>query len=107
MMAYGHFEGKEMSDPELRGYFERDYIIKSDWYKERLILKQQKDLHFYTKQVKYLESFIANSNNQLLVAEMDLKDRLQKVENSLKEVSSDDYLEHLVGTIGADPLYRK
>ena len=47
MMAYGHYEGKEMSDPELRGCFERDYVINSDWYKERLKLKQQKDINFY------------------------------------------------------------
>ncbi|QCX39452.1 hypothetical protein FF125_13765 [Aureibaculum algae] len=107
MMAYGHYEGKEMSDSELRGYFERDYIINSDWYQERLKIKQQKDIQFYTKQKDYLESFIAKSNNALLVTELDLNTQLHKVENSLKEVSSADYLKSLVGTIGADPLYRK
>ncbi|MDH3323021.1 MAG: hypothetical protein OEM04_08535, partial [Flavobacteriaceae bacterium] len=107
MMAYGHFEGKELDDPELRGYFERDYIINSDWYNDRLKLKQQKDIDFYTKQINYLENFIADANNQLLVVEMDLNARLKKVKNALNEVSSAAYLQSLVGTIGADPLFRK
>jgi len=107
MMAYGNYEGKEMSDPELRSYFERDYVINSDWYKERLNLKQQKDIKFYTNQISYLENFISNVENKLLVAEMDLNTRLQNVKNMLATASSPDYVNSLVGTIGADPLYKK
>jgi len=107
MMAYGHYEGKEMSDPELRSYFERDYVINSDWYKERLQLKQQKDIHFYTNQISYLEQFISNAENNLLVAEIDLNMRLQNVKNMLATANSPDYINSLVGTIGADPLYKK
>ena len=107
MMAYGTYEGKDMSDPELRRYFERDYVINSDWYKERLQLKQQKDINFYSNQISYLERFISNVENNLLVAEMDLDSRLQNVKNMLATASSPDYIDSLVGTIGADPLYRK
>ena len=96
-----------MSDPELRRYFERDYVINSDWYKERLQLKQQKDINFYSNQISYLERFISNVENNLLVAEMDLDTRLQNVKNMLATASSPDYIDSLVGTIGADPLYRK
>jgi len=107
MMAYGNYEGKEMSDPELRAYFERDYVINSDWYKERLNLKQQKDINFYTNQISYLERFIANDGNKLLVAEMDLNTRLQNVKGLLATASSPDYIDSLIGTIGADPLFKK
>lgn len=107
IMAYGTYEGKEMSDPELRSYFEREYVINSDWYQERLQLKQQKDINFYTNQIGYLERFISNDENSLLVAEMDLNTRLQNVKNMLATASSPDYIDSLVGTIGADPLYRK
>jgi len=107
MMAYGHYEGKEMSDPELRGYFERDYVINSAWYKERLKLKQQKDINFYANQISYLERFIANNDNALLVVEMDLNKRLQNVKDLYQEASTEAYLNDLVGTIGADPLFRK
>ncbi|HSD08424.1 hypothetical protein [Flavobacterium sp.] len=107
IMAYGNYEGKEMSDPELRSYFERDYVINSDWYKERLHLKQQKDIAFYTNQISYLENFISNAENKVLVAEMDLNTRLQNVKNMLATASSPKYIDSLVGTIGADPLYKK
>lgn len=107
MMTYNSYEGKDLSDPELRSYFERDYIINSDWYKERLKLKQQKDINFYTKQINYLESFISNPANLLLVEELDINNRLQKVRNLFKEASSKEYLASLVGTIGTDPLFRK
>jgi len=107
IMAYGNYEGKEISDPELRAYFERDYVVNSDWYKERLKLKQQKDLLFYTSQIKYLEDFISNEDNVLLVDEMGLNNQLKNVKNLYHEASTDQYLKSLVGTIGADSLCRK
>ncbi|WP_299781800.1 hypothetical protein [uncultured Formosa sp.] len=107
MMAYGHYEGKEMSDPELRGYFERDYVINSEWYKERLKLKQQKDIAFYTKQINYLETFMSNPSNKQLVEEMDLSSRLQTVKDLYNDANTAEYLKGLEGTIGVDPLYRK
>ncbi|MGJ8743448.1 hypothetical protein [Polaribacter sp.] len=107
IMAYGNFEGKEISDPELRKLFTRDYVINSDWYKERLKLKQEKDIAFYANQIKYSEDFIANPHNKSLVSEMDINTRLEKLKVQYKHVNSNEYLESLLGTIGADPLYRK
>lgn len=106
IMAYGHYEGKEISDPELRKYFERDYVINSDWYNERLKLKQDKDVQFYNNQIDYLESFIAKANNASIVTEMNIKARLENVKRMSQEAKSDAYIESLIGTIGADPLYR-
>ena len=107
IMAYGEYEGKDISNPELRNYFNRSYVLNSDWYKERLALKQQKDIAFYTKQISYLEDFIADANNTELVKEMNINTRLQEVKAMHKKVSAKEYLETLVGTIGADPLYKK
>ncbi|MEI6864673.1 hypothetical protein [Flavicella sp.] len=105
VMAYGNYEGKEISDPELRKFFDREYIINSSWYKERLKLKQQKDLKFYTKQINYLEVFINNPSNVDIISEMNIEDKLVKVKASFKETSSPKYLKSLIGTIGADPLF--
>ncbi len=107
IMAYGNYEGKDISDSELRNYFDRDYIVNSDWYKKRLLLKQQKDIHFYDAQISYLEDFIANSDNSNLVSEMNIKDRLVSVKKLYNKVKSKTYLDSLIGTIGADPLYKK
>lgn len=107
IMAYGNYEGKDISDLKLRKYFDRDYVVNSDWYKARLKIKQQRDIVFYGNQIKYLEDFLANPNNQLLVSEMDIMNRLEKVTQLFETVRSETYLETLTGTIGADPLYKK
>ena len=107
IMAYGNYKGKDISDLELRKLFNREYIVNSDWYKERLKLKQQKDISFYKNQIKYSEDFIANPFNKFLVEEMDINNRLEKLKLEFKKVNSNDYLKSLMGTIGTDPLYRK
>ncbi len=105
VMAYGHYNGKPLSDPELRREFNREYILQTDWYNERLELKQQKDIAFLNKQILYLKDFISDSNNYELVNGMNIKERLLKVEKALKHVESENYLEELTGTIGADKLF--
>ena len=107
IMAYGHYEGKDISNPELRKYFNRDYVINSDWYKERLELKQQKDMAYYGSQIDYLESFIKEPNNDILVEELQLNSRLDATKKLYNSVKSSDYVNRLVGTIGTDPLYKR
>ena len=106
-MAYGSFEGKDLSNPELRRYFDREYVIESDWYKARLLLKQQKDSDYLKKSIKYLSDFMAEPNNSTLINEMQIAERIEKARKQLKHIESEDYLKALVGTIGADPLFRK
>ena len=106
IMAYGNYKGKDISDLELRKTFNREAVLKSDWYNARLKLKQEKDIAFTQKQIAYLEDFLSNPDNALLIEEMDIQERLKKAKDTLKHVSSAKYLEELVGTIGADPLFK-
>ena len=107
IMAYGNYEGKDISHPELRKYFDRDYVLNSDWYKERLVLKQKKDIAYYGSQIEYLESFMKNPNNDILVDDMQINARLNATKELYDAVKSKDYLTKLVGTIGVDPLFKK
>ncbi len=107
IMAYGHFEGKDISDPELRNLFKRDVVLKSDWYKERLKLKQDRDIAFLEKQVAYLEEFKTIPENVNLIEEMDIDGRLKKAKQNLKYVTSKQFIIDITGTIGADPLFKK
>lgn len=106
MMAYGHYNGKELSDPELRKEFERDHVLQSSWYRERLQLKQKKDAAFLEKQADYLTRFISDPANHTLVEQMKIKKRLNTVLERLDFIKSDRYINQLVGTIGADPLFK-
>ncbi len=107
IMAYGHYEGKEISDSELRTYFTRDYVIQSDWYKERLKLKQVREVKFLQQQLASLEAFNSNPKNSELVKEMDIAGRIASVKMDLANTMSDSYLVQLEGTIGLDPLFKK
>ncbi len=106
IMAYGNYHGKDISDPTLRDQFNRDNVIKSEWYKERLKLKQERDITFYKKQIKYLENFIENPENKSILDELDICERHVKAKELLKHVQNNAYLESLMGTIGADPLFK-
>lgn len=106
IMAYGNYEGKDISDPDLRKMFDRDEVLKSDWYKKRLKLKQNKDIAFFVEQIGYLEDFKANAENATLVEEMNIEERLANAKANLKHVESKQYLKELVGTIGVDPLFK-
>ena len=106
IMAYGHYEGKELSDQELRKQFDREYVLQTDWYRERLKLKQEKESKFLEKQIQYLKDFMADANNQALIEKMNISHRLNNAESRLNFVISEDYLAELAGTIGADPLFK-
>lgn len=36
IMATGEYEGMDVHDPKIRAMFTRDYLLNSDWYRERL-----------------------------------------------------------------------
>lgn len=107
IMAYGHYEGKDVSDPEIRKLFERDYVLQSDWYKERLKRKQTADLRFYEKELEYLKKFIEDPVNKEYVEKMKLEDVLNETRVRIKYMNSKEYLDFLHGTIGLDPLHKK
>ncbi|WP_282036308.1 hypothetical protein [Saccharicrinis aurantiacus] len=106
IMAYGEYEGKEISDPELRKYFDREYVVNSDWYKERLALRQSQSAAFITSQLANLEDFAAQPENAELVVDMNVASRIEIAKTKLAYITSDAYMADLVGTIGADPLYK-
>ena len=107
VMAYGHYHGKSISDPELRSCFTRGSVVNSDWYRNRLLLKQQKDVTFYTERIEYFNQFIADQHNTIFITELQIPEKLEMAKQKLEYCRSDDYLNSLIGTIGADPLFRK
>jgi hypothetical protein len=78
--------------------------MNSEWYKKRLICKQQKDIAYWENSIDYLKKVINEPNYKEAAERMNLNTELNNAINKLKEVKSDDYLDSLYGTIGADPL---
>ena len=104
IMATGEYEGKDVHHPEIRAMFTREYLLASDWYRRRLEVKQQRDIALWTRHIESLEAFLNQAGYEDEAERLDIAGRLEAARARLKEVSSPDYLESLVGTIGADPL---
>jgi hypothetical protein len=92
IMAHGSYEGMSADAPEIRGLFRRDAMLRSEWYRERLAVKQERDVALWTRHVLALEG-------------ARLGDRLETARLQLARVSAPAYLLELEGTIGADPFH--
>ena len=104
IMATGHYQGKEVHDPEIRALFTKENLLASDWYLERLQVKQTKDIALWRRHVDSLQNFSELSNYADEVERLNIKERLTMARNELERVKSPAYLEQMIGMIGADPL---
>ena len=104
IMAEGSWHGHDANSPEVRKLFTRDYLLSSDWYRERLIKKQEVEISRWSSCVSYIESFVESPLRSETAREMRLPARLKYAQEQLALVSSAGYLEELVGTLGADPV---
>jgi hypothetical protein len=104
VMAYGDYEGKSLTDPEVRQLFTRQSLLASDWYRRRLATKKDRDLCHWQTMETQLRQFIAASSDSDVVEQLDLPGRLEYARRQLAIVQSPDYEQSLVGTLGADPM---
>jgi phosphoenolpyruvate carboxykinase (diphosphate) len=101
IMARGGYRGKPVEDAAVRGLFTREYLMASDWYRERLRTKQMRDTALWTRHLRAIERF-QSSGNALPAGDID--SRLSESRKQLARVSASEYLKELEGTIGADPF---
>jgi hypothetical protein len=100
VMAHGHYNGMTEKDPALRALFGREALINSDWYKERLRTKQERDKVLWSRHKCALTEFLANGPDR---DETAWRATLCRVNRQLERVSSVEYLQELNGTIGLEP----
>jgi hypothetical protein len=104
IMASGGYEGKDAHHPDIRKLFTREALLASDWYRERLEVKQARDIALWQRHETYLEAYAARPSHQDLVARFGILNRLDATRTKLRQVRGSDYLDSLRGTLGADPL---
>ena len=105
-MAYGSVGGRDASHPEVRALFTRESLLASDWYQERLAVKQQRDVALWQRHVRSLTEFLARAGHREEAERLGIGRRLERARAELERVGSPAYLQGLVGTIGADPVHR-
>jgi phosphoenolpyruvate carboxykinase (diphosphate) len=106
LVARGHYEGMDASHPGIRALCTRDALLASDWYRERLAIKQQRDVALGERHVRSLTEFLARAGHRDEAERLGIGKRLEHVRAELERVSAPEYLSSLIGTIGADPIHR-
>lgn len=108
IMAYGNYQGMDADDPSIREMFTRDYLLQSDWYRERLLTKQQRDERLWRQHRDYLRVQMDNLDEDEIEAEngLLLAERIREADRMIDVVSGEAYLMRLQGTLGADWVHR-
>jgi hypothetical protein len=107
IMAYGEHQGKTIDDPAIRSMFTRDYLLQSDWYHERLLIKQKRDAALWKMNRDYVEQKMDELKEEETDSWADMQERIEKAEHMIEWVSSQSYLDRLQGTLGADWVHRE
>jgi phosphoenolpyruvate carboxykinase (diphosphate) len=102
IMAYGHYDGKTLDDPELRKLFDRDSMLKSDWYRDRLLNKQLGDIALWQKHLRYLREYLIKWPDLDDKFVSSVHHKIKTAEDNIKYFKSAGYLKSLEGYIGLD-----
>ncbi len=105
IMAEGQYQGCDASSSEVRSMFTAEALLESGWYRERLETKQHRDIELWIKAKHRIQQYLADPIHMDVVEELNLQKRLRYAERQMARVSSDQYVDQLIGTIGADPLH--
>jgi len=106
IMVDGHYQGQGIDSAVVRELFTADYLLQSDWYRERLTLQQARDVELWHKHRYYLVQQLDETPAREVSLCAELEERVRNVEHMLQSVSSPEYLERLRGTLGADRVHR-
>ena len=102
-MATGKWDGKTAQDPGFRQMFTRESVLQSDWYKARLVAKQEVDIRLAKRKLASLEAYCQQANHQQVIDRLQLTERLKQARLDLDRYESAEYLQSLRGCIGVDP----
>jgi hypothetical protein len=105
VMAYGHYNGKKINDPEIREMFTRESLLNSNWYQARLNKQQTREIALWERHVEYLQSFLNRPGYSAEATRLNIAARLTMAKEELLRVGSPAYLDSLVGTLGADLIH--
>lgn len=104
IMAQGNWHGHTLGSPEVRQMFTREYLLASSWYRRRLQVQQEREKELFARHAATLEGYLRESYHADAAADLRLKEKLDWVKDRLEVVSKPEYVDSLVGTLGADPM---
>ena len=81
--------------------FTLEYLLASEWYQQRLLLKQERDKQLWERNIRALEKFQTSEEFAQEVITMNIDDRLEAAHQILEWVTSAEYLDSIRGSLGA------
>ncbi|MDR0595906.1 MAG: hypothetical protein LBF94_04435 [Puniceicoccales bacterium] len=89
--------GITLNSSQFRDLFKRENVLKSEWYLERLKNRQVYHIEHLKSGLQYLRLFAkTNGYNK----ELNVQARIDKISRRLSFVSSPEYINSLMGTVG-------
>jgi hypothetical protein len=107
IMAYGETDQLKVNDPQFRQMFTYDYLIDSEWYKDRLKAKQTRDIQLWNRNVSALENFASKKHYEEEIIRLNIREKLAAARQKLESFERDEYLAGLKGYLGSDPYLLK
>ncbi len=104
IMVEGKYEGKTISDPTIRQLFTQESMLSSEWYADRLRLRQLREQQLWQRHVEALDMFQNSTEYEEEKIALGISARLDNARQRLSHVLSPEYLSELQGTLGADRL---
>lgn len=100
IMAQGEYEGLTAQSPQIRQLFDRDSLLESDWYQERLQAASHVRQQLWTRHVDYLERFLEKPVYTNELERLQIRDKLDRAREGLAKNASTPLD---LGTLGVDP----
>ncbi len=84
--------------------FTAEYLLESDWYRERLAVKQHRDVALWTRHLDYVDRFLCPARPAADVRRDGCAGAPPAGGGRAVPCESPQYLQELFGALGADPV---
>jgi len=106
IMAEGEYKGLTVNDSDFRHMFTSEYLLQSDWYMQRLKIKQSRDAALWKMSYEYVKRKMDETLESETAKRDELEAHLKEAERSIERIQSEKYIDHLFGTPGADWVHQ-
>ncbi len=101
IMKDGSYNGMTPDSPEFRAMFTRESVINSEWYAERIVMRQQVDMNYLQSSILHMQELLTKPGNADI--RDDIKAKIDDATAKLKSTRSVQSMKAMNGTLGADP----
>jgi len=104
IMAHGECDGMTAASPEFREMFTLKSLLESNWYRARLERYAMNQKAHLERSIPYVEAFLGNTHYKRIAERLGVKERLKRIQSRLEEIEDGEFVNSLVGTLGADHI---